>query len=126
VSLVAFFYNAAPPCSRHQIRITLIDGQLVGDLLVRQVEPHAVKTQDPHFQRLMMSSTYRVSQIIKALVTVVTLVALTGGFRIIKTALDYMSRLTRGTLYTIGPAQLTNGLITLDIIDKILDVDLHG
>jgi hypothetical protein len=65
-----------------------------------------------------MSSTYRVSQIIKALVTVVTLVALTGGFRIIKAALDYMSRLTRGTLYTIGPAQLMNGLITLDIIDK--------
>jgi hypothetical protein len=59
-----------------------------------------------------MSSKYRVSQIIKAFVTVVTLVALTGGFRIIKAALDYMSRLTRGTLYTIGPAQLTNGLIS--------------
>ena len=72
-----------------------------------------------------MSSKYRVSQIIKAFVTVVTLVALTGGFRIIKAALDHMVRLASGTLDTIGPAQLTNGLITLHVIDEILYVDLH-
>src|SRR4029450_85914 len=32
----------------------------------------------------------------------------------------------RGTHDAVGPAQLTNRLITLDIIDEILDVDLHG
>jgi hypothetical protein len=37
-----------------------------------------------------------------------------------------MLRLTRGTHNAIGPAQLTNGLITLHIIDEILDVDLHA
>lgn len=73
-----------------------------------------------------MSGKDRVSQIIKAFVTVVTLIALTGGFGTIKAALDYMVRLTRGTLETIGPAQLTNGLSTLHIINEILDVDLHG
>jgi hypothetical protein len=74
----------------------------------------------------MMSSKDRVSQIIKALVTVVTLIALTGRFRVIKAALDDVLRLTRGTPDAIGPAQLANGLITLHVIDEMLDVDLHG
>jgi hypothetical protein len=56
----------------------------------------------------------------------VTRIALTGGFRIIKAAPDHMGRLTSGTLDATGPAQFANGLITLDIIDEILDVDLHG
>src|SRR6266540_5227118 len=53
----------------------------------------------------MMSSKDRVGQIIKAFITVV--------------------RLIRGTCDAIGPAQLTNGLITLHVIDKMLDVNLH-
>ena len=73
----------------------------------------------------MMSSKDRVGQIIKAFVTVVTLIALTGRFGVIKAALDHMVRLTRGTRDAIGPAQLTNGLITLHVIDEILYVDLH-
>ena len=52
----------------------------------------------------MMSRKNGVSQIIKALVTVVTFVALTGGFRVIKAALDDLFRLTRGTGDTVWPA----------------------
>jgi hypothetical protein len=74
----------------------------------------------------MMSGKNSVSQVIKTFVAVVTFIALTGRFRIIKATLDHVLRLTRGTLDTIGPAQLTNRLITLHIIDEILDVDLHG
>jgi hypothetical protein len=37
-----------------------------------------------------------------------------------------MVRLASGALDTIGLSQLTNGLITLHIIDKMLDVDLHS
>src|SRR5262249_25546039 len=74
----------------------------------------------------MMAGKDCVGQIIKALVTVVTLVALTGGFRVIKATLDDLRRLTRGARNAVGPAQLADGLITLHIIDEILDVDLHG
>src|SRR5437899_6756715 len=74
----------------------------------------------------MMSSKDSVSQVIQASVTVVTLIALTGWFRVIKAAFDHMLRLTRGTLDAIRPAQLTNRLITLHIIDEILDVNLHS
>src|SRR5215475_12875651 len=68
----------------------------------------------------------RVGQIIKTCVTVVTRIALTGGFRVIKATLDDLLGLTRGTRDAIGPAQLTHSLITLHIIDEIRDVDLHG
>src|SRR6266704_6219506 len=85
-----------------------------------------IQTQYPHFQRLMMSRKDGVGQVIKAFVTVVTLIALTGRFRVIKAALDHMLRLTRGTLDAIRPAQRTNCLITLPIIDEIRDVNLHG
>ena len=73
-----------------------------------------------------MSSKNGVGQIIKAFVTVVTLIALTSRFCVIKATLADMFRLTRGALNAIGPAQLANGLITLHIVDEILDVDLHG
>ena len=68
--------------------------QLVCNLLVRQVEPHKIQTQYPHFQRLMMASKDRVGHIVETLVTVVTFIALTGGFRVIKATLDDMLRLT--------------------------------
>ena len=73
-----------------------------------------------------MSGKDGVRQIIKAFVTVVTLRALTGRLRVIKAALDDLVGLTRWAGDTIWPAQLTDGLITLDIIDEIRDIDLHG
>jgi hypothetical protein len=52
----------------------------------------------------MMARKDGVGQIIKASVTVVTLVALTGGFRVIKTTLDDVFGLTRGAGDTVRPA----------------------
>ena len=65
------------------------------------------------------------SEIIKASVTVVTLVALTGWFRVIKAALDNVFGQTRGAGDTIWPASFAYRLITLHIIDQIRDVDLQ-
>src|SRR5215510_15980259 len=74
----------------------------------------------------MMARKNRIGQIIEAFVTVVTLIALTSGFRVVKATLDDVLRRTRGARDAIRPAQLADGLITLDIIDETLDVDLHG
>src|SRR5262249_14940217 len=118
--------NATTQRSRHLIGITLIDGQLVGNVLIRHIQPHKIQTQYPHFQRLMMARKDGVGQIIKTFVTVVTCIALTSWFRVIKATLHNLLRLTRGTPNAIGPAHLTNRLITLHLVDEILDVDLHG
>ena len=66
-----------------------------------------------------------VGQIIKACVTVFAFIALTGGFGVIKAALDDLFGLTRGAVNTVWPAQVADGLITLHIIDQVLDIDLH-
>jgi hypothetical protein len=72
-----------------------------------------------------MSSKNGVSQIIKACVTVVTFIALTVRFRIVKAALDDLFGVARGAVNTVWPAQVTDGLITLHIIDQVLYIDLH-
>jgi hypothetical protein len=51
-----------------------------------------------------------------------TLITLTGEFRVIKAALDDVLGFTRGTCNTVWPAQLANGLITLHIIDELRDM----
>jgi hypothetical protein len=47
-------------------------------------------------------------------------------FFVITAALDDLFRLTSWARDPIRPAQLVDGLIALDIIDEMLDVDLHG
>ncbi len=66
-----------------------------------------------------------VSQIIEAFESVVTFIALTGRFCVVKAALDDSFGLTGRAVNTFWPGQLAYGLITLNIIDQILDIDLH-
>src|SRR5712691_8620735 len=123
--LGAFFYHPFTQLRRHLLHITEIHVELLGNLFVGQIQAHEIQTQHPHFQRLMMSSKNGVGQIIKALVTVVTLIALTGQCRVIKAALHDLLGLTRGTRDAVWPAQCAYGLITLHIIDQILNIDLQ-
>src|SRR5262245_47744062 len=102
-----------------------MERQFVGNLLIRHVESHEIQAQYTDVQRLMMASKDRVGQIIKAFVTVATLIALPCRFRVIETTRDDLLRLTRWTRDTVWPTQLTARLITLHRIDQILDVDLH-
>src|SRR5262249_27713041 len=73
----------------------------------------------------MMSRKNGVCQVIKACVTVGTLIALTGQLRVIKATLDDVFELTRWAVDAVWPAQIAYRLITLNIIDQILDIDLH-
>ena len=73
-----------------------------------------------------MSSKNGIRQIIKTSVTVMTLITLTYRFRIIKATLDDVFGFTKRASDAVRPSQLSNGLITLHIIDEILDIDLHG
>jgi hypothetical protein len=53
-----------------------------------------------------MSGKDGIGQIIKACMTVVTLVALPGRFRVIKAALDDLFGLARGAFDAVWPAQI--------------------
>jgi hypothetical protein len=74
----------------------------------------------------MMAGNNGVRQIIHTCVTVATLLALTCGFRVIKAALDDLCGLARWARNAVWPSQLAYGLITLNIIDQLFDIDLPG
>ena len=84
-----------------------------------------IQAQYPYLERLMMPGKNGVSQIIKTGVTVGTRIALPGGFRVIKATLDDLCGLTSWALDAVWPTQLADGLITLHIIDRMLDIDLQ-
>jgi hypothetical protein len=93
---------------------------------MRQMQAHAIQTQYPHFQRLMVTGKNRVGYIIKACIAVLTRRALTGGLRIITTALDDLCGCTSGARDALWPASYVDGLLTLHILDEMLDVDVHS
>ena len=66
-----------------------------------------------------------VCQIITAFVAVGTLIALACRLGVIKATLDNLFGLTSWALDAVWPAQIADSLITLNIIDEILDIDLH-
>ena len=68
----------------------------------------------------MMPCKDSLCQVIKALVAVFALIALTCRFIVIKATFNNMFRFTKWALYAIGPAQLAYSFITLNIIDQIL------
>jgi hypothetical protein len=73
----------------------------------------------------MVSCKDGVRQLIKMLMTIGTLIALACRFCVIKAALADLFGLTSWALDTVWPAQIADNLITLHIIDQILDIDLH-
>ena len=101
---VGFFYDPLTQLRRHLVHVATIHVQFVGNLVVGQIQAHEIQTQYPQLERLMMAGKNGVRQIIKTCVTVGTLIALTGGFRVIKAALDDLFGLTRGARDAIWPA----------------------
>ena len=49
------FYDPSPQLRRHLVPITAVQRQFVGNLLIREIQAHAIETQYPDFQRLMGS-----------------------------------------------------------------------
>jgi hypothetical protein len=74
----------------------------------------------------MMSRKNRVGHIIKAYVAVGTRRALACRCGVIKAARDHLWGLTSWARDTVWPTQIADGLITLPIIDQLLDIDLQG
>jgi hypothetical protein len=89
------------------------------------MQAQAMQTQYPHLQRLMVTDKHGVGSIIKACIAVLTRIALTGGFRIITTALDGLYGCTSGARDALWPASCADGLLALHILDEMLDVDVH-
>ena len=85
-----------PQLRRHHLGIIGINPQFLGDLLVRQVQPHEIEAQNPDPQRLMMPGEDRPTEVIEPLAAAVAAITLALGQGIIPPVLDHFAGGTLG------------------------------
>src|SRR5580658_4701792 len=107
----------------HPVRIVLGKVQLLGDLLVGQVQPHEVQAQDPDTERLVTALQDRVRQVVEVSPTALALVSLTIGLGFISPSLDDLRGPAVGARYPMRPADLPHDLEALGIIDQRLNAE---
>jgi hypothetical protein len=107
----------------HLLSVVGVEIQLVADLLVREIQSHEIKTEDPDPQRLVMASEDRTSQVVEEFLTGLATVALPLRLGRIMTLFRNPQRVAMGASHALGPAQLANRFVTLPVVDEILDVD---
>lgn len=107
----------------HPLHIVWVQPQLVGNLGIRQVQTHEIQTQNPNPQRLMMPRQHRLRQIVKIAVATLTPIFLSCGLSGVPPLLRDVRCATVRTTDPVGPTQLAQGFIALDVIQQVLKVD---
>src|SRR4051812_44456471 len=74
---------------RHIVDVIVVQAQLLSDLLVRQVQPHEIQTQDPGPKRLMVSGQNSPAQVIEPRSAVLTPVPLPMSLGFIMAMADH-------------------------------------
>ncbi len=98
--------------------MSVIEIEFLGNLVIREVEPHEIQAQYPHPKGLMMTGKDRVRQIVKASLAGLTQVALTLGLGVVASLFSHRKALTTWTTDTVWPAEGADGLKTLGGVDE--------
>src|SRR4051794_14323673 len=103
---------------RHVVDVIAVQAQLLSDLLVRQVEPHEIQTQDPGPKRLMVSSQNSTGQVIEPRSAILTPVPLPMSLGFIMAMADHGGAGTVRAANAVRPSIVPDQLIALGIIDQ--------
>ena len=90
--------------TRHLLRVVLMETEFLGNVVVREVEPHELQAPYPHPQGLMMAGNDRLGHIVKASLAGLAQVALTRGWGVIAPWRGHINTITMGTRDTVWPA----------------------
>ena len=99
--------------------------QLLGDLLVGEVQPHEVQDQDPDPERLVVAGEDGVGQVIEAPAAGPALVPLPMRLGLIPALLDDLGRIAVGAAGAVRPAEVADHLVALGVVDDPQDIDEH-
>ena len=102
---------------RHVVDVIVVQAQLLGDLLVRQVQPHEIQTQDPGPKRLMVSGQNSTGQVIEPRSAVLTPVPLPMSLGFIMAMADHGGAGTARAANAVRPSIVPDQLIALSIKD---------
>lgn len=106
----------------HLVNIIFVQIKFLGDLLVGEVEPHQIQTENPLAQGLVMTGKDGVGQVIKIAVTGMAMIALTMALVIITTPLGHRRRVTPDAMKAVRPTQLADSFIALGIINEVINL----
>jgi hypothetical protein len=107
----------------HRPGVILVDVEFLGDLQSREVQPHQIQAGDPGSQGKVMAGEDGVGEVVEALATLATLVALAERLGVVSAVLDdRVGRASRAS-DAVGPADIPDGVETLGVVEEILDID---
>ncbi len=86
------------------MHVIFVEIELMGNLLVREVQAHKIEAENPNPQGLMMTRKDGVGQIVKASLTGCAQITLTLGLGVVTPLFRHLRAVARWTLDTIGPA----------------------
>src|SRR3954462_15626416 len=96
---------------RHIVDVIVVQAQLLSDLLVRQVQPHEIQTQDPGPKRLMVSGQNSPAQVIEPRSAVLTPVPLPISLGFIMAMADHGGAGTARAANAVRPSIVPDQLI---------------
>jgi hypothetical protein len=103
---------------RHIVDVIVVQAQLLSDLLVRQVQPHEIQTQDPSPKRLMVSGQNRTAQVIEPRAAVLAPVSLPMSLGFIMAMADHGGAGTARAVNAVRPSIVPDQLRALGVIDQ--------
>ena len=120
--------NAFAQLRRHLLNIVLVQAQLLGNLLVRQVKTHEIETQNPNLQGLMAVGEARVRQIVKtaAALLVFATVALTVALNFVESLFADAAASAVRARNSVRPSWLADRCIAFCIINQVLYLEHCG
>src|SRR4051812_24568161 len=108
---------------RHVVDVIVVQTQLLSNLLVRHVQAHEIKTQDPDPKWLMVSGQNSTGQVIEPYSTVLAPVPLPVSLSFIMAMADHRGTGTGGAANAVRPSRVPDQLIALGIIDQGRQID---
>ena len=109
----------------HLLNIVFVQVQFLSNLLIRQIQPHEIQTQNPRPQRLMMTREICPGQIVKPFATGLALITLPLRLRVVVSLLGDVPTATIRTRHPARPPKFANRLKALGVVDQILNVEHH-
>ena len=118
-----FWFFRENPISKqgcHIMSAVRVQFEFLGDLRIRQIEPHKVQAQNPNSKGLMVARKNGAGEIIELTLAVTASVSLSLFLSFIKTTPGNIAGVTRSTPNPFGPAHPTHFLKAFPIVHQKL------
>ena len=102
----------------HALHVVFVQVQFVGNLAIREVQAHQVKTTYPDSERLMASRKDGLAQVVKVALAAATTVILALWLPGILALFGHTGRAAVRTLHAVRPAQSAQRFVALGIIEQ--------